>query len=122
MSIGAFNNWIISSTSHFKEFLNKVKEVDWKLQGIHGEGKNVDSEKEKLKRLLIDIKTKQIDTQDKNQMDMQMIKAILSDIDTLNVKTDLCIEDIEKLKLKLEGLMAEWQKFVEENEERNWML
>lgn len=72
-----------------------------------------------MKKLLNDIKTKHIDTQDKNKVDMHTIKAILSDIDALNGKTDLCIEDVEKLIQKIEGLMADWQKFAEENGERN---
>jgi len=53
---------------------------------------------------------------------MHTIKAILSDIDALNSKTDLCIDDVEKLINRLEGLMAEWQKFAEENGERNLLL
>ena len=39
---------------------------------------------------------------------MHTIKAILSDIEALNGKTDVCISDVEKLIKKLEGLMAEW--------------
>lgn len=53
---------------------------------------------------------------------MQTVKNILGDLEQINKKTDLYIDDVEKLIKRLEGLMAEWQKFAQENEERNRLL
>ena len=50
---------------------------------------------------------------------MQTVKNILGDLEQINKKTDIYIDDVEKLIKRLEGLMAEWEKFAQENEERN---
>lgn len=104
-----------------KELLKKIEELLQKLAGWKGEGDLIEGEKENLKKDLDGIDQK-IKAQDRSKVDMQTIRLILSDIDSINNKTLGYIDEVEELIKKVNAAFDDWRKFAEENGEKNQLV
>ena len=70
----------LKDASSDQSLKDKIAEVAAKLKALNTEGTGVNSEKDKLKVSVADIK-KFIEKQDKNKVDMQTVKNILGDLE-----------------------------------------